>query len=560
MDLARSVLNFLVILLEVILIFNALIVVHELGHFLAARWRGLVIEKFGIWFGKPLWKKTINGVQYSLGSVPFGGFVALPQMAPMEVVEGESVNERANLPPVAPLDKIIVALAGPVFSFGLALLFAVVVWAVGNPIHEAESNLTIGYVVPDSPAAKAESLNPGVPPGLRPGDVIRRVDNHPVTRFIGMNKSVVWYVARSEGDTIPFDVERDGKPLTFLPKPLVQEGSGWRRKALRQVMIDPAYQSEVIQVGKDTPAAKAGLQPKDVITAFNGEKLYNPQQLTQYEQDHYGQSVPITVQRDGRTLDLTLPAMPFKIGEVFHDSPADRAGLKKGDTILAVNGNAAARFHDLRAAIDQAPGQAVALTVANKDGKLRTVTVTPLVPKDQKDALIGIAPSYDLDGINWMEGGEMRIVHEAPLDQIKGSVTSIVNTIGAVVAPHSSIKLQHLGGPVFIGRTYFALLSSEQGWRLALWFSVILNVNLAMLNMLPIPVLDGGHILLALIEAVRRKPVNIRILEVIQTGCFLVIAGYMLFVTFFDVGDLVGGRRSRSSELEFPSPTPAATK
>src|SRR6187431_3551233 len=104
------------ILLEVLILFNLLIVVHELGHFLAARWRGLVIEKFGIWFGKPLWKKTINGVQYSLGSLPFGGFVALPQLAPMEVMEGKADMDREKLPPVSAIDKIIVAIAGPVFS------------------------------------------------------------------------------------------------------------------------------------------------------------------------------------------------------------------------------------------------------------------------------------------------------------------------------------------------------------------------------------------------------------------------------------------------------------
>ena len=74
------------ILLEVLLLFNLIIIAHELGHFLAARWRGLVVEKFGIWFGKPIWKKTIGGVEYSLGSIPAGGFVALPQLAPMESV------------------------------------------------------------------------------------------------------------------------------------------------------------------------------------------------------------------------------------------------------------------------------------------------------------------------------------------------------------------------------------------------------------------------------------------------------------------------------------------
>ena len=89
------------------------------------------------------------------------------------------------------------------------------------------------------------------------------------------------------------------------------------------------------------------------------------------------------------------------------------------------------------------------------------------------------------------------------------------------------MKLQHLSGPVGIVRIYYLLFESDHGWQLALWFSVILNVNLAILNMLPIPVLDGGHIVLAMIEAVRRKPVNIRVLEMVQTGCAVLIIGYM---------------------------------
>src|SRR6266403_1666016 len=103
------------IVIEVLILFNLMIVVHELGHFLAARWRGLYVEKFGVWFGKPLWKKTINGVQYSLGSLPFGGFVALPQLAPMDIIEGKADLDRAKLPKISALDKIIVGVAGPFF-------------------------------------------------------------------------------------------------------------------------------------------------------------------------------------------------------------------------------------------------------------------------------------------------------------------------------------------------------------------------------------------------------------------------------------------------------------
>src|SRR5499426_4817978 len=85
-----GIIKFVFIFLEVLLLFNLLIFVHELGHFLAARWRGLKVDRFAIWFGKPIWKKKINGVEYALGWIPAGGYVSLPQMASMEMIEGKS--------------------------------------------------------------------------------------------------------------------------------------------------------------------------------------------------------------------------------------------------------------------------------------------------------------------------------------------------------------------------------------------------------------------------------------------------------------------------------------
>src|SRR6187551_1537373 len=122
-----SIVKTVLILIEVLLLFNLLIFVHELGHFLAARWRGLKVDRFAIWFGKPIWKKRINGVEYALGTIPAGGYVSLPQMATMEAIEGKTEEKSEQLPNVSPWDKIIVALAGPLFSFLLAVLFAVVV-------------------------------------------------------------------------------------------------------------------------------------------------------------------------------------------------------------------------------------------------------------------------------------------------------------------------------------------------------------------------------------------------------------------------------------------------
>ena len=163
-----------------------------------------------------------------------------------------------------------------------------------------------------------------------------------------------------------------------------------------------------------------------------------------------------------------------------------------------------------------------------RDGKL-------LEPK-LKPALIGKEETPRI-GIAWDNGGRMSLAHPSPVEQVYNSITSTLSTIGAVASPKSDVKLQHLSGPVGIGRIYYMLFQSERGWQLALWFSVILNVNLAILNMLPIPVLDGGHIVLAIIEAIRSKPAKIKILEFVQTGCAVPIIGSMASVSFFALGD-----------------------
>src|SRR5947208_2854649 len=175
-----SILKAIFIFLEVLLLFNLLIFVHELGHFLAARWRGLKIDRFAIWFGKPIWKTKINGVEYALGTIPAGGYVSLPQMATMEAIEGKSDSSGQPLPPISALDKIIVAVAGPLFSFLLAFAFAVVVWVVGKPEQNIKDSTTIGWLDPSGPAAKA---------GLRPGDKILEVDGYPVKKFSPRKRS-----------------------------------------------------------------------------------------------------------------------------------------------------------------------------------------------------------------------------------------------------------------------------------------------------------------------------------------------------------------------------------
>jgi regulator of sigma E protease len=430
----------------------------------------LRIDRFQIWFGTPIWKKEINGVQYGLGWIPAGGFVALPQMAPMEALEGGSKDDKP-LPPITPLDKIIVAFAGPLFSMLLALVSAVFVWQIGKPA-DFIATTQVGFLIPDSPAQKA---------GLLIGDKIIAINGVKVTGFAGSLDSVTENIVLSRGKEISYTVEREGasEPITLRSGFETEKTQWFQRGGLRQVGIMPAGNAIVGKVSPNSPAADAGITAGDKILSVDGFKLYSLQQFSQYLRDQKWKTV--------------------------------RLGLQ---------------------------------TAA---GGTRDVEVTPERPLKPS----GFDPMV---GIQWGDGGEVdnRIVHPGPIRQVTDSLKMMWTTITSVMASDSSIGVGHLSGPVGIGKLQFQLLQMDDGWRRILAFMVLFNVNLAVLNMMPFPVLDGGHITLAVLEKIFGRPVKAKPLEILQTLCALALISLMLFVTSKDIGDSFGRAKEKNEEIVFP--------
>ncbi len=487
MDIFFTILSGIFIAFIVVLIFNILIIVHELGHFLAALWRGLVVEKFAIWFGKPLWKKEINGVEYILGSIPAGGYVALPQLAPMEALEGESKYTEEELKAASPLDKIIVAFAGPLFSFGLALVFACIVYVVGRPVGEISATTTTGFVAEMTPAPASEVAptaevptplipNPVYAEGLRTGDEVVSVDGLPVTKRVGMGDSIMWRFIRSEGDKVPVVVKRSGQEVSLELTPIYQDKKFYQRGALRLSPIPPPIPPLVGSFYPGSPADKAGLQPGDLITAINGQPILYSGEVLAHVRENPDTAATYTIERT--------------VGE----------------------------------------GE-------NAKSETLTVTMTPEKPvkyvTEFPPALLGIGFSLE---------PKYGFIYPTPFEQVGDSVMAVVNTIDAVASP-SSVNVSHLSGPIGIMNLYFQMLFQDPwytGWRFVMWISVVINVNLALINLLPLPVLDGGHITFALYEWIRRKPVNVRVLEVLNGATAMLLIGFMLYVTFFDAQDAFG--------------------
>jgi regulator of sigma E protease len=294
-----------------------------------------------------------------------------------------------------------------------------------------------------------------------------------------------------------------------------------------------------------TPAAKAGVLPGDVILAIDHQRperwagrpgavvesiLLGTDREILLELDRNQKeivTVKVLPERNAemeglRRLGFEMyPAQPAWVDQVIAGGPADRAGIRSGDAMITLNGKKIWSPAAVKAAVE-AGEDLLELGIRRPSGEEIKVRIHPEKATNRKDKMIGVI---------W-KMGELQVTHPTPQEQVGSAVGLVWRTLRALVTPASSVGLQHLSGPLGIFERLVSLLRTDA--RQVLYFSVILNVNLAFLNLLPIPVLDGGHILFSLVEAVRRRQLEAKTIVRIQTCFVVLLAGFFLLVTYHD--------------------------
>ena len=472
------------------------IFIHELGHFLAARNRGLVITRFSIGFGPKLFGWTRNGVEYRLSAIPFGGYVALPQLSDMGRLEGNEDPQKAKsqdpehsrsawddfdddeveeepqpiLPKITYTDKMIVSVMGAVFNIILAFALSAILWFFGYDVTDSQLTTQVGYVAETverwNPLVEEgeEVTSPAKKAGLLSGDEILAVDGAPVDNFMDIqNRIITGKQQTAQGRRLlNLTILRNGKESKIEVYPEV-----WGREEMRVI----------------------GIKPKQT----------------------------------------------FFIGKLLPDMPAVKAGLQVGDQPISLNGNAIHSFYQLLHHLEKVDqNQSVSLTVrqGGERGPERTFEMVPVV----KEFLVAGIPSIR-KVIGFEPDFKIVTTYPNPLKLIYSRVKDMYLTLTGLVSPASDVKFRNMSGPV--GIVNHLSLFAKIGFKKLLWFVVFINVNLAILNLLPIPVLDGGHMLFATIEKLRGQPLPLAFLERAQMLFVALLFSFMLYVTFFDVQRLL---------------------
>ena len=555
-----------------IAVLGVLIFFHELGHFLAAKACGIYVDRFSLGMPPRVFGARLGETDYCIGALPIGGYVKMAGQEDSPLTDEEREETYGHIPeerwfnnkPV--WQRFIVIFAGPAMNFVLAILLYGIIAAVGAQVPEVDVDNRIGMIDPDAPATTAPMFlitDDGAPVdleghpdavGWQTGDRLLSIDGERITN---VKEDAAYDAVLGVGKTLRVEIERttaDGTARRYLSpiEPQVSSEDGLARFGIA------AFETVLVaEVLPDSPAQASGLLPEDIIRRANDRVVDQLTFRDLVENTPEGDTIALEVQREDGTVDIVV--QPETVGRCLglvagtrreDDSPETTAGLPQAPSpVVLVAPDDLAETRDLLPGdiIETMAGQPATLDLLSEIERLRPgeqvevgvrrpeVLFGLLREEESRTAVLTFA-SVRAIGVRF---GVTTVFHRVPPAQVapeafRRAYQAMARTMRTIKALATrSVSMKNIGGPVMIFQ--ITTWAAREGlWRL-FHITAFVSANLCVFNLLPIPVLDGGLLIYLLIEGLRRKPLDIKVLERIQQVGLVLIISLLVFVTYNDI-------------------------
>lgn len=542
-------------IIGMVVLLGGLIFFHELGHYSVAKFFKVKVETFSLGFGKKIFKKKWGETEYCLSLFPLGGYVKMMGDDPFAEVPADQAARAFSTQ--ALYKRFAIVAAGPIANLLLAYVLFMVVFWVGQPQMSSQ----VGSVQVDSPTWNA---------GLRSGDRIVNLNGEAVTTW----QEVEGWLRSREGQTVEVSVLRKNEPVALsLPIDRVKSKNAFGEDEWVGGLKGASPNPVAAAVGISNPksiAALSGLQTGDLITEVEGTKVTSFDELKEVINQKWKPSsqIALSYQRgieskkavENLSATLQLPASASQDGlsalgmfpsetfvrQVSKDSPASKAGLLEGDRILQIAEQPVFYFDAVVDAIQKSgiEGGSVKIQI-EREGLLKTLEITPVETTQEdpvtqqtyKKYMIGFAPFLvyqEPDLTTVRVTGLGALIHKA-FSETNDLAKKMVLSLGKLAT--GSISIKNLGGPVLIATV--AGKSLDAGLVQFLQMMALISINLFLLNLFPVPVLDGGHLLFFTIEAIKGKPVTVRTMEIANQIGMVFILTLVVLTLFNDISRIL---------------------
>ncbi|CAN5727075.1 hypothetical protein BH10BDE1_BH10BDE1_29960 [soil metagenome] len=546
-----------------IIMLGVLIFVHELGHFLVAKYFKVRVEVFSLGFGKKLVSFRRGDTEYCLSAIPLGGYVKMFGDDPSAEISEADRQASFLHKPVG--QRIAVVLAGPVMN----LFFAFLLYTAISMIGEKAIFPGLGDIEPKSAAATA---------GFKSGDTLLSInDSTGATHKLATWTEVDKLVQTNADSKLDFSVQRvngNVETVSAVPKLIPNPNVLSLKKEVGGIEgLSFMSRASTIAVGSmEGAAGKAGLRTGDTITKINATPLHRWRDLLMAVGTFADQpEITVTVQRgllesfmneekEPKTIDfkLTVPAaakgktgfaalkaMGFDDPELYlasveKGSPAMKAGLLPGDLLTSIDGTSVAKFDEVMSKIRTFKGDKSLHFTVLRNEKPVEIDVIPNVKKrmngsgqEESRFEVGIRPMIIDDNVQTVDLTTGNILEAMERGVVRSAETSAMVVMGLVRLIQGEVSSKNVGGFLSIGQ--MAKSSWGRGAADFLFSMAMISINLFILNLLPVPVLDGGHLIFYSIEAVRGAPLSMQKMEFAQRIGAALLVGLMVFALFNDV-------------------------